>query len=59
MKSNPLFSVIINSHNGAKYLKQALSSVINQSYKKWEIIFGTIIQLIILSKLSQDIKVKK
>ena len=39
MKSNPLFSVIINSHNGAKYLKQALSSVINQSYKKWEIIF--------------------
>ena len=39
MKSNPLFSVIINSHNGAKYLKHALSSVIKQSYKKWEIIF--------------------
>lgn len=38
-KNYPLVSVIINCFNGQKYLEQAVISVLNQSYKKWEIIF--------------------
>ena len=37
--NEPLVSVIINCFNGAKYLNNAIESVINQSYKNWEIIF--------------------
>ncbi len=36
---NPLVSVIINCCNGERYLAKCLESVINQSYKNWEIIF--------------------
>lgn len=32
-------SVIINCHNGEKYLKKCISSVINQKYQNFEIIF--------------------
>jgi glycosyltransferase involved in cell wall biosynthesis len=39
MIENPLVSVIMNCHNGEKYLKESVRSVINQSYKNWEIIF--------------------
>ena len=41
MRSNkaPLISVIINCYNGEQYLKEAVRSVINQTFKKWEIIF--------------------
>lgn len=39
MKKNPLISVIINCHNGEKYLKNCIKSIISQSYKNWEIIF--------------------
>ena len=35
----PLVSVIINCFNGEKFLEEALNSVINQTYKNWEIIF--------------------
>lgn len=38
-KKLPLVSVIVNCHNGEKYLEQAIKSVLNQSYKKWEVIF--------------------
>ena len=38
-KKYPLVSVVINCFNGQKYLEQAVISVLNQSYKKWEIIF--------------------
>ena len=34
-----LISVIMNCHNGEKYLAIAIESVINQSHKNWEIIF--------------------
>ena len=34
-----LVSVIINCFNGEKYLREALDSVIIQTYKNWEIIF--------------------
>ena len=35
----PLVSVIINCFNGEKYLREALDSVVTQTYKNWEIIF--------------------
>ena len=37
--NKPLISVIINCYNGEKYLNEAISSVVNQSYKNIEIIF--------------------
>jgi len=39
IKNLPLVSVIINCHNGEKYLKKSIESILNQTYKKWEIIF--------------------
>ena len=39
MSKQPLVSVIINCFNGEKYLREALNSVIAQTYKNWEIIF--------------------
>ena len=35
----PLVSVVMNCHNGEKYLRNSLKSVINQSYRNWELIF--------------------
>ena len=34
-----LVSVIINSHNGAKYIKKSVKSVLKQSYDNIEVIF--------------------
>jgi len=39
MQKNPLVSIIINCHNGEKYLDKAIKSVLGQNYKHWEIIF--------------------
>jgi glycosyltransferase involved in cell wall biosynthesis len=36
---NPLVSVIMNCHNGETYLKESINSLINQTYKNWELIF--------------------
>jgi len=38
-RSLPLVSVIMNCHNGEKFLKKSISSIIRQSYKNWELIF--------------------
>ena len=35
----PLISVIVNCHNGEKYLAQCIRSILNQSFKNFEIIF--------------------
>jgi glycosyltransferase involved in cell wall biosynthesis len=35
----PLVSVIMNCHNGEKYLNRSIRSVLDQTYKNWEIIF--------------------
>jgi len=37
--NNPLISIIMNCYNGKQYLDQAIKSVINQTYKNWELIF--------------------
>ena len=38
-KKFPLVSVIVNCYNGQKYLKDCLRSIVNQTYKNWELIF--------------------
>ena len=35
----PLVSVVMNCHNGEKYLKESLNSLKDQTYKNWELIF--------------------
>jgi len=37
--NNPLVSIMMNCYNGEKYLSQAVNSILNQTYKNWEIIF--------------------
>ena len=39
MDNQPLVSIIMNCYNGQAYLEEALNSVINQTYKNWELIF--------------------
>ena len=39
MDKEPLISIIINCFNGEKYLSEALNSILNQTYKNWEVIF--------------------
>ena len=36
---SPKVSIVMNCHNGEKYLNKSLTSVISQSYKNWELIF--------------------
>lgn len=38
-KEQPLITVLMNCYNGEKYLREAVDSVINQTYANWEIIF--------------------
>lgn len=39
MKKTPLVSILMNSYNSEKYLREAIDSVYRQTYKNWEIIF--------------------
>jgi glycosyltransferase involved in cell wall biosynthesis len=39
MENNPLVSVIMNCYNSDEFLKEAIESVLNQTYKNFEIIF--------------------
>jgi glycosyltransferase involved in cell wall biosynthesis len=38
-KKKPEISIIMNCYNGEQYLRKSLSSIINQTYKNWELIF--------------------
>ncbi len=38
-KSGPQHSIIMNCFNGSRYLKEALDSLIAQTYEDWELIF--------------------
>ena len=50
MSFKPKISIIMNCHNGEKYLKQSIKSIINQSYNNWELIFLTTNQKINLKR---------
>ena len=39
MSENKLVSVIMNCHNGSTFLNESISSLINQTYTNWELIF--------------------
>ncbi len=39
MKQSPLVSVLMNCYNGEKYLREAVDSVLAQTYQNWEIVF--------------------
>lgn len=39
MKQEPLVSVLMNCYNGDKYLREAIDSVLAQTYRNWEIVF--------------------
>lgn len=39
MTETPLISVIINCYNGEKYLREAIDSVMAQTYENWELVF--------------------
>ena len=39
MSENPIVSIIMNCYNGEKYLREALVSILAQTYKNWELIF--------------------
>ena len=38
-KKKPKVSIIVNCHNGEKFLKDAIKSILFQSFKNWEVIF--------------------
>ena len=39
IKKQKLVSIILNCFNGEKYLKDALETVVNQTYNNWELVF--------------------
>lgn len=39
MKQEPMVSVVMNCHNGQRYLRDAMDSVLAQTYQNWEVIF--------------------
>lgn len=38
-KNKPLVSIIMNCLNGEKYLKEAIESILSQTFNNWEVIF--------------------
>lgn len=38
MNDNPLVSIIMTAYNSEKYIREAIDSIINQTYQNWELI---------------------
>ena len=56
---NPLISIIMNCRNGEKYIKKSLDSILNQSYKNWELVFLIINPAMIVLKLLKNLMIKE
>ena len=39
MSAEPLVSILMNCYNGEKFLREAIESVLEQTYQNWELIF--------------------
>lgn len=39
MRQEPLVSILMNCYNGEKYLREAVDSILAQTYQNWEVIF--------------------
>jgi glycosyltransferase involved in cell wall biosynthesis len=39
MPAEPLVSILMNCYNGEEYLREAIESVLAQTYKNWELVF--------------------
>ena len=39
MVKKPAVSIVMNCHNGEKYLVEAIKSILKQTFKNWELIF--------------------
>ena len=50
--NSPRVSIIMNCFNGEKFLNQSLDSIIQQTYKNWELIFFGMLALLIKAKRS-------
>lgn len=38
MNQSPFFSIIIPNYNAGKYINDAITSILNQKFKSWELI---------------------
>ena len=59
MTSKPLVSIIMNCYNGQAYLKEALNSIISQTYQNWELIFWDNLSTDNSRKIFEDFKDKR
>ena len=58
-KFSPLVSVIMNCHNGEKYLKDSIKSLMSQTYKNWELIFWDNNSLDNSKKIVKNLRIKE
>ena len=40
MNNNKYISILIPLYNGLEYLEESTNSIINQTYKNWELLIG-------------------
>ena len=57
MKKKELVSIVINCHNGEKYLSKTLYSVLSQTYNNFEVIFLIIVLLTEVQKYLNHFKI--
>ena len=61
MNHQPLVSIIMNCHNGEKYIAEAIDSVLEQTYSNWELIIWdncSIDSTALISKSYNDKRIK-